>query len=63
MKKHEFEAVAVTAGGKKIGELIVSVELADELRLDPRLPEEPELTIGHFKANLSKTAKMVVLSK
>ena len=46
MKKHEFEAVAVTLGGEKIGELLVSVEMADDLRFNPRLPDEPELPDG-----------------
>lgn len=46
MKKHEFEAAAITLGGKKIGTLMVSVELADDLRFNPWLPDEPELPDG-----------------
>lgn len=46
MKKHEFEAAAITLGGKKIGTLIVSVELANDLRFNPWLPDEPELPDG-----------------
>ena len=46
MKKHEFEAATITLGGKKIGTLMVSVEMADDLRFNPRLPDEPELPDG-----------------
>jgi len=46
MKKHEFEAAAITLGGKRIGTLIVSVEMADDLRFNPELPAEPELPCG-----------------
>jgi len=46
MKKHEFETAAITAGGKKIGTLIVSIELAEDIKFDPRLPDEPELPCG-----------------
>jgi len=46
MKKHEFEAVPVTLGGKKIGTLMVSVEMADEIRLGAGFPDEPELPDG-----------------
>ena len=59
MKKHEFVSANVTLRGKKIGELIVSIEVADDIRFDLNFPTEPEITIGHFKANLSKTARMV----
>jgi len=59
MKKLEFVSANITDGGKKVGELLVSVELADCIRFDPNFPDEPEITIGHFKANLSKTARMV----
>jgi len=43
MKKHEFETAAITAGGKRIGTLIVSAELADDIRFNPNFPTESEL--------------------
>lgn len=46
MKKHDLVPVAVTLGGKKIGTLVVSAELADDLRFNPELPAEPELPCG-----------------
>ena len=46
MKKQEFVPIAVTLGRNKIGELLVSVEMADDLRFNPWLPDEPELPDG-----------------
>ena len=46
MKTHNLVPVAVTLGGKKIGELLVSVEMADELKFNPWLPDEPELNLS-----------------
>jgi len=47
MKKHDLVPIAVTLGGKKIGELIVSIEMADDIRFNPNFPTEPELRLAN----------------
>jgi len=55
----KYHLIPIMIEEKQMGELIVSAELPDDIRFSPNFPDEPEITIGHFKANLSKTAKMV----
>jgi len=42
MKTHNLVPVAVTLGGKKIGEPAVLTYLPDDVRFDPNFPDEPE---------------------
>ena len=46
MKTHNLVPIAVTLGGKKIGELLVSIEMADDIRFSPNFPTEPELSLS-----------------
>ena len=43
MKTRDLVPIPVTLGKKKIGTLLVSAELADDIRFNPNFPTEPEL--------------------